>query len=148
MLCLQLGMAQDIQGKVVAITDGDTFKLLTQDSTLIRVRLANIDCPERKQAFSKRAKQFASDAIFSKTVTLEVLSKDRYGRFIANVFYDDRRNLSKALLKAGLAWHYIKYSNDDSLQALEDKARTDQKGLWADAHAIAPWQWRSRKKKK
>ncbi len=148
MLCLQLGMAQDIQGKVVAITDGDTFKLLTQDSTLIRVRLANIDCPERKQAFSKRAKQFVSEAIFSKTVTLEVLSKDRYGRFIANVFYDDRRNLSKALLKAGLAWHYIKYSNDDSLQALEDKARTDQKGLWADAHAIAPWQWRSRKKKK
>ncbi len=148
MLCLQLGMAQDIQGKVVAITDGDTFKLLTQDSTLIRVRLANIDCPERKQAFSKRAKQFVSEAIFSKTVTLEVLSKDRYGRFIANVFYDDGCNLSKVLLKAGLAWHYIKYSNDDSLQALEDKARTDQKGLWADAHAIAPWQWRSRKKKK
>ena len=118
-------MEQDIQGKVVAITEGDTFKLLTQDSTLIRVRLANIDCPERKQAFSKRAKQFTSDAIFSKTVTLEVLTKDRYGRVIANVLYDDKRNLSKSLLKAGLAWHYVTYSNDDSLQALEDRARTD-----------------------
>ena len=41
--------------------------------------------PERKQAMSKRAKQFTSDAIFSKTVTLEVLSKDRYSRVIATV---------------------------------------------------------------
>ena len=64
-----------IVGKVVAITDGDTFKLLTKDSTLIKVRLANIDCPEKKQPFSKKAKQFASSAIFSKTVILHVLKR-------------------------------------------------------------------------
>ena len=64
--------AQIISGKTVAITDGDTFKLLTADSTLYRVRLANIDCPERRQPFSKRAKQFASDAIFGKEVCIEV----------------------------------------------------------------------------
>lgn len=137
-----------IKGKVTAITDGDTFKLLKKDSTLIRVRLANIDCPERKQPFSKRAKQFTSDAIFGKNVEVLVLKKDRYGRFIANVIYDDNKNLSKELLKAGYAWHYVKYSNDFTLQELEDKAKKDKTGLWQDSNSIAPWKWRSLKKKK
>ncbi|WP_179374357.1 thermonuclease family protein [Winogradskyella wichelsiae] len=137
-----------ISGKVTAITDGDTFKLLQKDSTLIRVRLANIDCPERKQPFSNRAKQFASDAIFGKNIEIVVLSKDRYGRYIANVIYDKDKNLSKELLKAGYAWHYVKYSNDATLQDIEDTARKDKTGLWNDPKPIAPWLWRSNKKKK
>lgn len=141
-------VSKTFNGKVTAITDGDTFKLLKKDSTLIRVRIANIDCPERKQPFSKRAKQFTSDAIFGKNVKISVLKKDRYGRSIANVFYDDNLNLGKELLKAGMAWHYVKYSDDTALQELEDKARTDKVGLWQDPNSIAPWQWRSNKKKK
>lgn len=139
---------ETILGKVTAITDGDTFKLLKKDSTLIRVRLANIDCPENKQPYSKRAKQFTSDAIFAKDVEIVVLKKDRYGRFIANVIYDDNKNLSKELLKAGYAWHFVKYSNDSTLQILEDKARKNKVGLWQDPNAIAPWNWRDYKKKK
>jgi endonuclease YncB( thermonuclease family) len=145
--CL-LQTEQALSGKVVAITDGDTFKLLKKDSTLIKVRLANIDCPERKQPFSTKAKQFTSDAIFSKQVKLEILNKDRYGRFIANVIYDDKLNLSKELLKAGYAWHYVKYSNDSNLQKLEDEAKNSKVGLWKDPNAIAPWNWRRNKKKK
>ncbi|GAB4161482.1 MAG: thermonuclease family protein [Winogradskyella sp.] len=147
LLFTTISFAQTITGKVVAITDGDTFKLLTQDSTLVRVRVANIDCPERKQPFSKRAKQFTSDAIFNKQVEIKVIKKDRYGRSIAYVFYDDK-NLSRELLKAGLAWHYVKYSDDKTLQPLEDKAKKDKIGLWVDPKAIAPWEWRSSKKKK
>ena len=139
---------ETIIGKVVAITDGDTFKLLTKDSTLIKVRLANIDCPERKQPFSKKAKQFVSDAIFSKTVTLKVLKKDRYRRYISNVIYDDSLSLSHELVKKGLAWHYKKYSKDSLLQALEDEARKNKLGLWQDKNAMAPWEWRNLKKKK
>ena len=139
---------ETIIGKVVAITDGDTFKLLTKDSTLIKVRLANIDCPERKQPFSKKAKQFVSDAIFSKAVTLNVLKKDRYRRYISNVIYDDSLSLCHELVKNGLAWHYRKYSKDSILQALEDEARENKLGLWQDKNAMAPWEWRDLKKKK
>jgi endonuclease YncB( thermonuclease family) len=137
-----------IIGKVVAITDGDTFKLLTKDSTLIKVRLANIDCPERKQPFFKRAKQFVSDAIFSKTVTLNVLKKDRYRRYVSNVIYDDSLSLSHELVRNGLAWHYKKYSKDSLLQALEDNAKKNKVGLWQDKNAIPPWEWRDLRKKK
>lgn len=135
-----------ILGKVVAITDGDTFKLLTQDSTLYRIRIANIDCPEKKQPFSTRAKQFTSDQIFGKQLNVKVQSKDRYGRLIANVIYDDSLNLSKELLKNGMAWHYVRYSNDDTLQLLEDEANKNKVGLWQDPNAIPPWEWRSNKR--
>lgn len=138
---------ETIVGKVVGITDGDTFKLLNKDSTLIKVRLANIDCPERKQPFSKRAKQFASDAIFSKTVTLNVLKKDKYRRYVSNVIYDDSLSLSHELVRNGLAWHYKKYSKDSLLQALEDNAKRNKVGLWQDKNAIPPWEWRDLRKK-
>lgn len=128
--------------------DGDTFKLLTQDSTEIKVRLANIDCPEKKQPFSQKAKEFTSQAIFGKTVCIDVLKKDRYRRSIANVFYNDSLNLGSQLVKNGLAWHYIKYSKDPNLQQMEDKARKNKIGLWQDPNAIAPWEWRNNKKKK
>lgn len=136
------------QAKVVSITDGDTFKALTQDSTLIKVRVANIDCPERKQPYSAKAKQFTSDQIFEKEVKLESFKKDRYGRLICNIIYNDSLSLSKELLKNGMAWHYVKYSNDDSLQVLEDEAKYKKVGLWEDINAIAPWLWRSKKKNK
>lgn len=137
-----------IKGKVAGIMDGDTFKLLTKDSTTVKVRLANIDCPERKQPFSDKAKQFVSNAIFGKYVTVQVLKKDRYRRLIANVFYGDSINLNHDLVKQGLAWHYVKYSNDTILQSFEDEARVLKLGLWQDPKPIAPWDWRALKKKK
>ncbi|OMP29955.1 thermonuclease family protein [Mangrovimonas sp. DI 80] len=144
-ICPKL-FSQNITGHVVGITDGDTFKLLTKDSLLIKVRLANVDCPERKQPFSQKAKQFTSDAVFDQYITIVELKKDRYGRSIANVFYGDSLNLGHELVRNGLAWHYIKYSNDPVLQELEDKAKNDKLGLWQDPTSIAPWEWRKRKR--
>lgn len=136
-----------ITGKAVGIMDGDTFKLLTKDSTILKVRLANIDCPEKKQAFSTKAKEFVSQAVFSKQVTVEVLKKDRYRRLIANVFYGDSIHLNHQLVQNGLAWHYVKYSKDTILQSLEDQAKANKIGLWQDPNAISPWEWRDNKKK-
>jgi endonuclease YncB( thermonuclease family) len=140
--------SQTLLGKVTAITDGDTFKLIDQDSTLHRVRIANIDCPERKQPFSAKAKQFTSDAIFGKIIKVEVLKKDRYGRLIGIVFYNDSLTLNHELVRNGFAWHYIKYSKDSILQSIEDQARIKKLGLWQEPNAIAPWEWRANKKKK
>ena len=137
-----------LTGRVIAITDGDTFKLVTQDSVQHIIRVAHIDCPEKKQAYSKRAKQFTSNALFGKTVAVTILNKDRYGRYIGDVAYNKQRSLSEALLIHGLAWHYKKYSKDPALQALENQARAEKRGLWQDSQAIAPWEWRSKKRKK
>jgi endonuclease YncB( thermonuclease family) len=137
-----------IKGKVVSITDGDTFKLLSQDSTLHRIRIANVDCPEKKQPFSTKAKQFSSNAVFGKYVKVDVLSTDRYGRLIGIVIYNDSLNLNHELVKHGMAWHYVKYSTDSILQSIEDNAKASKIGLWQDINAIPPWEWRSNRRKK
>ena len=68
-------------------------------------------------------------------------SKDRYDRSIGWVYYDGE-NLKEELLKAGLAWHFKRYSKDDKLQALEDQARAEKVGLWKDKNPIPPLDWR------
>lgn len=141
-------LAQSLSGKVVGIMDGDSFKLLTLDSTLVRVRLANIDCPENKQPYSARATKFTAEALFGKMVTISIQKTDRYRRYISNVIYNDSLSLSHELVKNGLAWHYVRYSNDKSLQHLEDRAKAGNIGLWQDPHPIPPWEWRNFKNKR
>lgn len=136
-------LAQPLSGKVISITDGDTFKMLTIDSTQIIVRVANIDCPERKQVYSRKAKEFTSNAIFGKQIKLEVIKKDRYGRLVALVYYDMDKNLSEELLTYGLAWHFVKYSKDKQLAAIEFNAKSQKLGLWQELNPIPPWEWRN-----
>ncbi len=51
------------EGKVVKIADGDTLTLLV-DSKQLKIRLSDIDTPERKQPFGTRAKQALSELAF------------------------------------------------------------------------------------
>ena len=115
--------------------------MLLDDKTTIKVRLISIDCPERKQPYSAVATRFLSDYIFGNRVKVIVDSKDRYGRFLGWVYHEGK-NLNKELLKAGLAWHFRRYSKDEELQDLQDKARANKVGLWKDKNPVPPWDWR------
>jgi micrococcal nuclease len=135
-------------GKVIGIKDGDTFEVLYGGQPE-RVRLAEIDCPEKSQPFGKNARQYASDLCFGKTVTVSSNGKrDRYGRVVGTVVTEDGTNVNEALVKAGLAWHYKDYSNSDELAQTEEQARVEQIGLWADSNPTPPWEWRRNKRKK
>ena len=137
-----ISFSQTITGKVVGITDGDTFKLLEKDSILHKVRVASIDCPEKAQPFGNRAKQFSSEALYLKTIQISVLKTDRYGRLIAFAFYDDGLNLSQELVRSGLAWNYDQYSDDEVLINLQIEAKINKIGLWVNKNPIPPWEWR------
>jgi len=63
--------------------------LLTSINEQIKIRLAGIDTPERKQPFDNRAKQALSSLAFQKQALVEVETKDRYGRTVGVVFVDD-----------------------------------------------------------
>ncbi|KOS08287.1 hypothetical protein AM493_09215 [Flavobacterium akiainvivens] len=135
-------------GKVTAIKDGDTFEVL-YDGEPERVRLAEIDCPESAQPYGKKAKQFASDLCFGKTVTVASGSKrDRYGRVVGTVTTEDGVNVNEALVKAGYAWHYKDYSDNAQIGVFEEEARQKGLGLWADSKPTPPWEWRKNKRKK
>lgn len=132
--------------KVIGIKDGDTVSILVE-GTEKTVRLAHIDCPEKKQPFGTKAKEAISELCFGKFVTLVGDGKtDRNGRSIAELILPNGINVNKALVKMGLAWHFKKYSKDDSYAKLEIAARNKKAGLWKDKNPIAPWEWRKLKK--
>ena len=132
-------------GKVVEVTDGDTISVM-HNGKAEKVRLSGIDCPEKSQAFGQRAKQFTSELVFGKDVTVTVHDTDKYGRTIGEVKLLDGRVLSQELVKAGLAWWYRKYApGDTTLERLETEARNAKQGLWVDPNPIPPWEWRHKK---
>lgn len=128
--------------KVIRVKDGDTFVLLI-DSVQRVVRFSNIDCPEKKQPFSNRAKQFVADRCFGKYVTLINDNKsDNYGRLLAEVILENGENLNKELVRNGLAWHFTRYSSDEEYAQLEIEARNNRIGIWSDPSPTPPWDWR------
>lgn len=131
--------------KVVAITDGDTIRIL-KDNKEIKIRLAGIDCPERKQDFYTQAKKFTADKAFGKEVKINIIQKsDRYGRVVAEVILPDGTILNEELVRVGLAWHYKQFSKSKKLEELEREARENKRGLWIDSDAIPPWKFRKKK---
>jgi endonuclease YncB( thermonuclease family) len=143
-----LKLPKDFQGKVIAIKDGDTIEVLFENNP-ITIRFAHVDCPEIKksQPFGQAAKRFTSQICFGQIVTVENEGKfDRYKRLIAVIINDKNVNINKELVKAGLAWHFLKYSTDTSYDELELLARQSKIGLWADENPIPPWDWRKPKR--
>ena len=62
-------LAADFTGRVVGISDGDTISAL-HDGRAEKIRLNGIDCPEKRQAFGQRAKEFTSKLVFGRDVTV------------------------------------------------------------------------------
>jgi endonuclease YncB( thermonuclease family) len=136
-------LEKEIQGKVIKIKDGDTIDILF-DGKPLTIRFAHVDCPEKKQPFGTVAKQFTADKCFGQVVTIQNENKyDRNKRLIGVVINEQGENVNKELLKAGLAWHYKKYSTDESYSELEIIAREAKVGLWVDNNVVPPWDWRN-----
>ncbi|MCK0199965.1 thermonuclease family protein [Ornithobacterium rhinotracheale] len=133
--------------KVIGIIDGDTVKLLI-DGQEQKVRLAHIDCPEKKQAFGNVAKKAISDLIFGKYVYFVWHGKKHYKRYIGEIIMEDGTNVNKLLVKKGLAWHFKKYSKNQEYAQLEIEARQNKVGLWSDENAISPSDFRKLSRRK
>jgi len=132
----------DFSGPVVSVLDGDTIEVL-HNHHATRVRLNGIDCPEKGQAYGKKAKQAASTLVFGKEVTLQTYGLDKYGRTIADVILSDGTNVNHELVKDGWCWWYRKYAPGNAeLEKLEKDARDAKKGLWVDPAPIPPWVYR------
>lgn len=127
--------------RVVGVTDGDSITCLTPDKRQKKVRLNAIDAPERGQPFANKSKQALSDMVFGKDVEVEVSGEDKYDRTIGRVTIDGR-DVNEEMVAKGMAWQYAKYDQSRALRDAEQSARAAKLGLWADPHAMPPWEWR------
>lgn len=132
--------AQPFTGKVIGIADGDTLTVLA-DTTPHKVRLAEIDAPEKKQAFGERAKLSLSSLCFNTQAVVSPGKTDRYGRTVARVSCAGT-DASLYQVQHGLAWAYTAYLTDPAIATAEQAARNAGAGLWMDADPIQPWLYR------
>jgi len=134
-----LMMAAAISCTVYSVHDGDTVSVDCA-GTRKKVRIAGIDAPELKQQFGRESRQALADMVFQKKVSVKRTKSDRYGRDLASLKLGDR-DVASALVQGGYAWVYDKYPIK-SLYPLQREAKDAQRGLWATARPVAPWEWR------
>ncbi|HEU4430934.1 MAG TPA: thermonuclease family protein [Myxococcota bacterium] len=134
--------ARSYRAHVVHIRDGDS--LIVSDGSRQRdLRIAQIDTPERGQAWGRRAAQALARLIEGHELRVEFLETDRYGREVSELWAGDVC-VGCALVRDGHAWAFRRYLRDPALLGLENEARAARRGLWSlAAHTwIAPWEWR------
>lgn len=110
--------ATEWEGKATAVSDGDTATILTTDKKQVKVRLIEIDAPEKKQAFGQQSKKSLSDLCFKKPVVVVEKGKDKYRRSLVRL-YCDGVDANAEQVRRGMAWAYQKYLTDQSIDDLE-----------------------------
>ena len=134
---------------MVSVADGDTITVLDAEKTQHKIRLQGIDAPEKAQAFGAKSKQALYEMVHGKTVQVSFEKSDNYGRILGKVLLDGQ-DICLQQIKAGLAWHYKKYQNQqpladrDAYSASETAAKNEKLGLWSDPRPVAPWDFRKR----
>ncbi|EBM5962871.1 thermonuclease family protein [Salmonella enterica] len=139
---------------VTRILDGDTLDI-REDSSLIRVRLADIDAPEKNQPFGQRSKQMLTELVRNaQDIRIQATGEDRYGRTLANVYVKKCQpqclayQVNEELIKNGMAWayRYHGHATNSAMEQLEMRAREEKRGLWSVPGAIEPWRHRAQEK--
>lgn len=132
--------------KVIKIIDGDTYDVLI-DNKPQRVRVDAIDAPEKGMPFYKVSKNYLGSLCFKKEIRLKKVDKDSHGRWVCRGYTEEGLDLSVEMIKAGLAWHYKKYSTDKELAMLEEYAKSNKLGLWSERLSLPPWEVRAMHRK-
>jgi endonuclease YncB( thermonuclease family) len=139
--CLAMGArAESFTGKVIAVLDGDTVMVL-RNGKPVKVRLANIDAPEKVQPYGKQSRQSLLELAGKKQAQIDTQAVDQYGRLIGSIRVDGI-DVNREQVRRGMAWEYSHYHSDKTYVALQSEAQQARRGLWAQSGPQAPWQWR------
>ena len=136
----------DFTGRVVSVQDGDRLTVLV-DKKQVRVRLEGIDAPERGQAYDKRSRESLAQLCAGKPAEVRETGLDRFRRTLGWVTCAGV-DASSEQVRRGMAWVFGRYAAPTSpLYELEAYARLRRIGLWMDEAAVAPWEWRTVKRR-
>ena len=144
-------------GLCTKVIDGDTIHVVTGGNVRFKVRLERIDAPESDQPYGKEATDYLAKLIKGRTVRVEWVKKDRYGRILGIVYYDqpgnpnskpNRQDINLTMVSTGNAWHYSYFDQTPAYAAAESAAKEKKLGLWAAGDTVvSPYEWRKNKRK-
>ena len=136
--------AERMQGRVIAVSDGDTLTLLVGVQEH-RIRLGGVDAPESDQAHGTRSRATLASLCLGRQADITVEDRDRYGRTVGQVRCGNT-DVNAELVRRGDAWVYRAYNKHPELEDLERSAKASRRGLWAQSRPTPPWEWRQDKR--
>jgi endonuclease YncB( thermonuclease family) len=174
--CIALSArAETFTAKVIVVMDGDTVMVLReggskdagssqarghQNTQKIKIRLDNIDAPEKDQDFGKQSRDSLLQMVGKKIVQIDSRAVDQYGRLVGLISVDGL-NANEEQVRRGMAWAAGSWRqsrrvpigvplaganshshSDETYRTLQGEARQAKRGLWAQNNPQAPWLWR------
>jgi endonuclease YncB( thermonuclease family) len=133
--------AQTISGKVIKVADGDTLTMLDASNVQHKIRLAQIDAPEKSQEYGIQSKQSLENTCFNSNADAEVETVDKYNRKVA-IIYCNGVEANFNQVQNGSAWVYVQYAKDKKYFDAELKAKKQHLGLWEGTNPTPPWEYR------
>ncbi len=144
-LLISTAQAATLGCKVIHVADGDTVTCLLANKQKERIRLADIDAPESKQAFGNQSKQLLAKQVHGQQVTIKPSGKDQYGRLIGTVYLNGQ-DINYVMVRSGMAWVYKEYSKNPKYYLAQRTAKKAKLGLWRDPKPIYPSEFRRQTK--
>ena len=132
--------SEEFTAKVIEVLDGDTV-LVVRTSGLLKIRLAEIDAPEKAQPFGTASMQSLSGLVMGKQVKFVSQTMDQYGRMVAHISVSGL-DVNAEQIRRGMAWEYSNFHSNKTLVALQHEAMEAPRGLWGQSDPTPPWQWR------
>lgn len=156
--------AEELRGRVIGLSDGDTVTVLDANKTRHRVRIAGIDAPERGQPGAQRSKESLFALVYEQPVRVQWKKRDRFDGIVGTIWVaapdspcrgkpDCPMTVDVGLVQItiGRAWWFRKHADEQSpeerrrYEFAEQEARARKAGLWRDGTAVPPWEWRERR---
>jgi endonuclease YncB( thermonuclease family) len=139
--------AAELQGRVVAVHDGDTMTVEV-DGKRLWVGLDGVDAPELAQPYGRSARRSLAALCRGKDAAIVERGKDELGRILGTVSCD-KVDVGTEQVRRGLAWVHRTYLPLGSpLYEFEATARLRGVGLWRGKEPVPPWEWRAGSAKK
>ena len=111
------------------VIDGDTIEL--EDSRV--VRLTNINSPEKSSPLYVKSLNYLKD-YENKTVYIEEMGTEKYGRTLARLYSQDEKYLNLELVRQGLASKFlVEESELSDFNKAEKEAVKLNKGIWKNS---------------
>ncbi len=126
------------------VSDGDTvFVRPASGGQPVKIRIDGVDAPEICQAYGPDSLQALQARVLHQTVSVDGRRRDSYGRVLARIRWQ-QADVGDWMVRQGHAWSYRYRRDAGPYAAQEAQARAARRGLFADAQALQPRDFRKR----
>ncbi|MFI5269497.1 MAG: thermonuclease family protein [Chloroflexota bacterium] len=115
---------------------------MAADGQRLQVELRGVDAPELDQPFGTQSRTLVTQLVVGHHVDVRPAGRS-HDRLVADLRLRDGRDVGGLLVAAGAAWVEQGYSSTDP--EVPDRQMAAQRlrlGLWRNASAVPPWEWR------